>query len=372
VPCLGITADQTKPKLAPEETTMNQLKLKIYASVAAGVIALLISAIPASASQPQVIDFPGALQTTASGINATGTIVGWYCPAKHSCNALNLRGFLLANGAFCYIDVPNSPEHPAVATQPRYISPQGVVIGTYATLEGRRALDGSPRFRGFAWYSGPESNCQGTFTYFDAPDTNADGELVYDTDRNTDDNPKFAHSIIPRAINAEGHIVGCVHDKDQGDSMHGFVLSSETGVISTLAGGMTMNNGITESGEVVGNDFDMSTGYHISKSGDVETLSMTGIMAGSPALQAWDINSRGEIVGTAVVDGVQRAFVRSKRGDYSLVGPDDALAATAFSINANGSIVGNYRDIAASNPVCGTSACVHGFLVQRGSTPEEN
>jgi uncharacterized membrane protein len=343
---------QTRPKLTLEETTMNWSKLKIFGSLATGVTALLMSALPASASPPQVItkiDVPGAVVTVASGINPNGTIVGWYC-LKLPCNSANTRGFLLQNDVFTYIDLPNSIDHPATGTQPRYISPQGVVIGAYFTLENGATV-GSPRFRGFVWY-------EGAFVYFDAPDLTSDGQPVYD-------NPSFTHSIIPRSINAHGEIVGCIHDKDQMNSMHGFLLNSETGAFSRLADGMTMNNGITESGEIVGLDFMTLVGYQIDKLGDKEPLPNP---QGFQEIDAWDINSRGDIVGAAVANGVQHGFLRSKRGDYSFIDPDGALATTAFSINSRGDVVGNYRD--AVGPQCSTTACVHGFLLQRGSTTE--
>lgn len=118
--------------------------------------------------------------------------------------------------------------------------------------------------------------------------------------------------------------------------------------------GMSMNNGISDSGEIVGTDFAMGTGYHISKSGSVETVSAPGALV----TQAWDINSRGEIVGTTLLNGVQHAFVRSQQGDYSFVDPDAAVAGTAFGINSEGDVVGNYVD---------ANGAVHGFLAPRGS-----
>jgi len=306
-------------------------------------------ALSASASRPEVttkIDVPGAVVTVASGINPDGVIVGWYC-LKLPCNALNTRGFLLDSTGLQSIDVPNTPDRPALGTQPRYISPQGVVIGAYFS-ELFKQGDGTmaPRFRGFAWF-------QGTFTFFDAPDETSDGQPVYD-------NPSWPHSIIPRAINAKGDIVGCIHDKDQMDSMHGFMLSD--GQFTRLAPGNTMNNGVTESGDFVGLDFMNLNGYHIDNSGNVETLTMPG----AQETYAWDINSRGEIVGVAWTDNdtVQHAFFRSKKGDYRLIDPDGSLAAAAFGINSSGDIVGNYRD--GVGPQCRTTACVHGFLVQRG------
>jgi len=322
---------------------MNWLNLKSHTGRIAidTVIALVLVAIPAWAARREVttkIDVPGAVVTIASGMNGEGVIVGWFC-RQLPCNATRQRGFLLSEGEFTYIDVPNSADRPAIGTQPRYISPQGVVIGAYFTLEDGASV-AMPRYRGFAWY-------EGAFTYFDAPD------WIYD-------NPASPHSIIPRAINSKGQIVGCIHDRDTMDSMHGFLLSN--GVFTKYALGNTMHNGITKFGGIVGADFTTATGYHIDKFGNVEPV----VMPGADETYAWDINSRGEIVGIAWTNGdtVQHAFLRSKRGDYRLVDPDGALAAQAFGISSSGSVVGDYRD--ANGTQCATTACVHGFLLQRG------
>lgn len=320
---------------------MKCLNSKLQAGIAVGLaIACMLLAVPASADQSETtttIDVPGAVVTVASGINRDGVITGWYC-RQLPCNAANTRGFLLSDGVFTYIDVPNSPDRPAIGTQPRYISPQGVVIGAYFTLQDGSSI-AAPRFRGFAWYGG-------SLTYFDAPD------WIYD-------NPSSPHSIIPRAINARGHIVGCIHDRDQMNSMHGFELSDGQ---FTKFGPNTMHSGITDSGEIVGLDFTSAEGYHIDKFGNVERL----VMPGADQTYAWDINSRGTIVGIAWTNGstVQHAFLRSKHGFYRSIDPAGALAAQAFGINSDGDVVGSYRD--AAGPQCATTACMHGFLLQRG------
>jgi uncharacterized membrane protein len=325
------------------------MRNRIAQAVCALALALLPSTVHLRASGDVVyttIDFeiPGqkAVVTTASAINGDGVIVGWYC-LQLPCNAAHTRGFQLKDGAFTLIDVPTADQPGAIGTQPRYISPQGVVIGAYFTLEDG-ATTGNPRFRGFAWFDGQ-------FTYFDAPD------WLYD-------NPGTPHSIIPRAINAEGDLVGCVHDKDQGDSMHGFVLHD--GVFTRNPDGMTMNNGINERGDIVGLDGN-STGYHIDRFGNLERLVIPGAEAGD-FVNAWDINASGEIVGQAVMNGgkVAHALLRTRSGDYRFVDPDGALSAVAFGINAAGTIVGQYRD---SNTDCALHACVHGFVRQRGVAP---
>ncbi len=329
------------------------------AVISAGLV-LTIMATPAWAGRPETfkqIDFQKhgqtAVVTVASSINGDGFVVGWYC-MQLPCNAASFRGFLRdPDGRFHDIVVPTTDQPGAIGTQARYISPQGVVIGAYLTLEDGATL-GNPRFRGFACAASSCSDPNARFTYFDAPEQDAYGNPVYDHSGSM-----VPHSIIPRAINANGDLVGCIHDIDQMDSMHGFLLRDRA--FTRLANGMTMNNGINAEGEIVGLDNSNTTAYRIDKSGNVERLAFPG----ADDTLAWDINSNGEIVGQAFTNGftVAHAFLRSKDGDYRFIDPTGALSAVAFGIASNGNVVGQYRDSVTN---CSTTACVHGFLLQRG------
>lgn len=318
-------------------------------SIFAVAMLVIACAVPASAARPETfttINISAANVTVASGINNDGFIVGWYC--FKACSPSAFRGFLRdPDGTPHDIIVPNEGSHPAIGTQPRYISPQGVVIGDYLTLEDG-ATSQNPRFRGFACFA---SSCWGPdaqFLYFDAPP-----DALYDNP-----SPPYPHSIIPRAINAHGDLVGCIHDQDQGNSMHGFRLHD--GVFTRNVDSMTMNNGVNSRGDIVGLDNNF-TGYHIDQFGNVERLNLPD--AGpNDFVNAWDINDKGEIVGQAFTNGgtVGHAFLRSK-GTYRLIDPAGAVSAVAFAIAGNGSIVGQFRD----------SHGTHAFLLQRGVEGEE-
>jgi uncharacterized membrane protein len=65
------------------------------------------------------IDFPGALGTTARGMNPKGEIVGFYL------NETGFHGFLFSNGAFTSIDVPG-----ASLTTAFGINPEGTIVGS--------------------------------------------------------------------------------------------------------------------------------------------------------------------------------------------------------------------------------------------------
>ncbi|MFL6436120.1 MAG: hypothetical protein ACJ71Q_00955 [Terriglobales bacterium] len=325
----------------------------------------------ASADRPATftkIDVDGALTTVASGINNDGYIVGWYClqtPCNGAGTAANpateanprTRGFVRnPDGSFTFLDAndctPTRTDcHHAIGTQPRYISPQGVVIGAYFTMENGATFT-NPRFRGFAWFAGQ-------FTYFDVPPDQVD--TIYDNPAD-----EVPHSIIPRAINANGVIVGCIHDKDQMGTMHGFRL--QDGKFTRLAEGMTMNNGVNTQGDIVGLDPMNLTGYHLGS--DLNVLERI-YFPGTDETDAWGINAQGEIVGQAFTNSfnIGHAFLRNKQGAYNFIDPpgtcaSNGCASNAFAVAENGSIVGNYRDSLAS---CSTKACVHGYLRERGN-----
>src|SRR5512133_3833317 len=102
------------------------------------LLAMLVVTCNVWAARPETyttIDVPKARITISSGINGDGYIVGWYCLLS-PCNPTRFRGFLRdTDGTLHDVIVPNTSEHPAIGTQPRYITPQGVVIGDYLTLE---------------------------------------------------------------------------------------------------------------------------------------------------------------------------------------------------------------------------------------------
>jgi hypothetical protein len=304
------------------------------------------------------IDVPGAVVTVASGINNDGVVVGWYCvqtPCNGAGTAANpatpanprTRGFLRnPDGSFVLLNAndcagPDAPDpcHPAISTQPRYISPQGVVIGAYITLENGATFT-NPRFRGFSWY-------QGRFSYFDAPDD------LYDH-ISSPGGPAIPHSIIPRGINADGDIVGCIHDIDQMDSMHGFRL--HLGNFTRDPDGMTMHNGINASGDVVGLDNASPTAYRLDR---LDNVVERFAYPGAASTAAWGINARGDIVGQYFgSDAVSHGFMRDKNGEYTAFAePTGVLGSAVFGIADDGSVVGQYRNAAGT----------HGFVLLRGA-----
>ena len=99
------------------------------------------------------IDFPGAAETAARGINPRGDIVGSFEDAGGG-----VHGFLLSkNGAFSTIDFPGSPN-----TVANGINPSGDIVGFYLDPAGPPAGPGAI-FHGFLLSE------NGAFSTIDAP-----------------------------------------------------------------------------------------------------------------------------------------------------------------------------------------------------------
>jgi len=105
----------------------------------------------------------------------------------------------------------------------------------------------------------------------------------------------------------------------------------------TNAGAGTNLNGLSNRGVAVGFDIDNNGGVH-NFVGDVFGTSAVLNISGSPAAMAFGINRADEVVGT---DGNGNAFFLRRDKVHTFI-PGGGSAATAFGINDNGNIVGQY------------------------------
>ena len=190
------------------------------------------------------LDVPGAAATSAFGINSDGDIVGSYCsptcPSAVQRGDFGNHGFVLHEGTFSSIDVPN-----ATLTQAWKINAAGQVSGRYKNPDG-------------AWHAFVMSD--GAFTSIDVPGASQTAS--------------FPSSV---AINAAGDVVGSycsaapcpVRVTDNLAAVHGFLLRHEdgdnAGQVTTIdfpgASG-TGATGINARGDVVGVYADASHRVH--------------------------------------------------------------------------------------------------------------
>ncbi|MBZ5544596.1 MAG: hypothetical protein LAO07_13090 [Acidobacteriia bacterium] len=277
------------------------IRLVFLALLAAG----MSLATGAAAQQPLAgtytnIDPPGVTNAAAWGINNDGVIAGRYkTPADGFFHAF-LRD---ENGSYSAIDPPG-----AIAAEAKGVSDSGNVLGYFC--------DTAP--------CGPVSTYQGfllregLFSSFGSPD--------------------HINTWAMR-MNGRGQIVGCVHDANTTDSMHGFVVDRD-GTFTDSPVPMSMHNGISPDGRTIVGLYTDTSGTH----GYI--LSQDNFMPfdvpGSNLTQAEDLNARGEIVGLyRDTAGKFHGFLRNGVGYFSIDYPN-ATDTRAFAISDNGQIVGQY------------------------------
>ena len=262
------------------------------------------------------VDFPGAVSTTAWGINGHGEVVGSYVDV-----AGRQHGFVLSGETFRSIDFPGS-----VLTDARGISPAGDVVGAYR--------GGAPTMT-----HGYVLTRHGEFFPTDFP-----GHL---------------NTILQR-IAPDGTIVGCYHDTDTMGTMHGIVITGEDSTALDMPA--SMHNGMTPNlSMIVGLYTDMETGKgraYLVRNGDFLPFDVPG----STFTAGWDINPKGDAVGVyRDAAGFHGFIVDASRQDapsewaFTAIDYPGAAATRAFGINAGGDVVGSY--VAAGR--------THGFLASR-------
>ena len=256
------------------------------------------------------IDFPGAILTQASGINAGDEIVGFY----RDTTGKN-QGFVLTGGAFSTIDFPGAVANSAA----RGIVPAGDIVGTYQN-------PGEPPviIHGYLLTRG------GQFFRVDYP-----GHL----------------NTIAQRIAPDGTILGCYHDADQMGTMHGIVVAHEGP--TEFAVPASMHTGSTPNGKTIAGLYTTGgrTRGYLLDNGNFIPFDVPG----STFTQAWDINPAGDTVGVyRDAAGKVHGFM-VENWTFTTIDFPGATATNAFGINAGGDVVGSYV----------ISGQTHGFLASR-------
>jgi len=155
-------------------------------------------------------------------------------------------------------------------------------------------------------------------------------------------------STIPQRISPDGRIVGCVHDTDTSTTMFGMSLDSGGfkffgGKFGGLDGMGFMNNGVSKGGRRVAGLF-MDTSLNRVRSYTVRRGVATPFDYPDAALtQAWDVNADGDLVGVYRDTGGRiHGYLRSGSGEFTSIDFPGATLTRAFGINNNGDVVGTY------------------------------
>ena len=243
------------------------------------------------------IDVPGALSTSAQGIDAGGVISGTYRVAS------GLHGFILQDGVFETVDYPGADN-----TEVRGIDPDGAVVGDHWNNdEEATAAHGFRRTAG------------GQFVTVHFP-----GHLY-----------EFPQRILP-----DGTILGCRHDHDLMASMRGVRMgrdgSTETDEFAS------MNNGATPDGRRIVGLYTNTVANNRTEAFIIDDGVLTPFLVpGSNLTTAWDINPRGDVVGVYRNASGFHGYVMTSEGITTIDVPG-ASATRAFDINARGDVIGTY------------------------------
>ena len=259
------------------------------------------------------IDFPGAVATTAFGINARGEVVGSYTDSSNK-----THGFVQIGELFRSVDFPG-----AAFTRARGISPADEIVGSYR-------LPGEPpvNAHGYLLTRG------GEFRRVDFP-----GHT----------------STIPQRIGPDGTILGCFHDTDTMGTMHGFVNQGDE--FAEFATPASMHNGATPSGKTIVGLYTDMTGrgraYLLKSDGEFIPFDVPG----STSTAGWDINPARRAVGVYQdAAGQSHGFLVDRHWNFATLDYPGATLTQAFGINPRGDVVGSYVDSANRT---------HGFLASR-------
>ena len=209
------------------------------------------------------LDFPGASDTIAFGINEPGTVVGFWDILDSDGNLIADHGFSWKNGVFSQVDFPGAAD-----TGVQGINDAGDLVGSWDSGVT------SPITHGFVF-------SHGKFTSFDVP---VAGATV----------------TQPDDINALGQIVGLYLDAN--GIGHGFLKDGASFTIIDFPGSVqTTVWGINSAGQIVGNHYLISPnapphGFLANPGNTAKGLPVSGTTTGQ-FLQATPTIPSREIVG---------------------------------------------------------------------------
>lgn len=242
------------------------------------------------------IDVPGAGETTVSGINTAGDMVGWYSQAENTPSS----GFLLSGANFTFLNYPGG-----YSTVARSINDSGLIVGYAQIQHGAAAV-------GFTYTAGTFNKIR-VGTYADS---------------------------YGEGIDSAGDIVGGYGNfgATQGFEQAGTKFKTVTppgtfnGVYAT---------GINKSGEIVGWTLSSDTSGFFYNHSKFQTIAVPGA---NSLTEAWSINDSGIVVGwydscNPLCADHAFAFMKGKFLSFDYPG---AMETYAYGINSAGQIVGSY------------------------------
>lgn len=257
------------------------------------------------------IDYPNADLTYANGINVWGDIVGGYTVGGVT------HGFLLSKGKYTQIDYPGG-----VSSEVLGINAKGEITGDYSTSNptpccaagttGILLRDGNfnlVQYPGATLTYGSGINRQGDIVG-SYSDTRGRAYLLSNNNYTSLDDPTASTTFMNAlAINDRGEIVGRYVDAS---GRYGYLLSDgQYDKIEALNATFTGATSINNQGDIVGRYSDASGVFHaflLRKHHEYEVTDLGTL--GGPFSNAFGINNRGHVGGSSTLsDGSLHAFL---------------------------------------------------------------
>jgi hypothetical protein len=156
-------------------------------------------------------------------------------------------------------------------------------------------------------------------------------------------------STIAQGISSDSvNIVGCIHDTNMTTTMFGMLYDSAGynffgGMFGGLTGTGFMHNGVSPSGQILVGLF-MDTSVNRARAFILrDGAALPFDYPGATLTQAWDVNAQGDVVGVyRDRAGRIHGFLRSAQGEFTSIDVPGATLTRAFGVNSNGDIVGTY------------------------------
>jgi hypothetical protein len=248
------------------------------------------------------LQYPGAVQTYAQGINSGGAVVGYYVNTSGLAN-----GFVYEGGAYTGVDITDSS-----STWAYGVNKSGEITGAF-----HRTISSGAATVGFTQAVG------GTLTQFAVP---------------------FARATVGQAINSSGSVVGYAEFGLVSSATYTAIERSASGTIAALAvtgQPQTWATSINDVGIIAGYA-STGTAYTDPVVGFTQFDSTTQTFEYPGALQTYftGISNRNEIVGYyANSDGTQNGFILAN-DVFTAFSDPSGIATFPQGVNASGVIVG--------------------------------
>lgn len=340
VPVAGATVTQ------PDDINASGQIVGLYVDAAGAIHGFLMAGATFT-----TLDFPGAAQTSAWGINSAGQIVGTYRTvpgepphgflAEPGNKAKGLAALAAAAGQFTSFDFPG-----AINTQATAITPSGDIVGRYFSADGREhgflksggnftSIDvpGAKTFTDLTWIN-PQGQIVGSY---DSADGKTHAYLLSGGTFTTIDDPG-AQTTIGFGIGANGDILGL---EITNGILHGYLLDKSTGNFSLIdfPGAQGTLPTMEAAGRIVGGYFDTS-GLHgfLLTGGNFQSINCPGTVG----MFLSGIDPLGRMVGGSTnADGSSQGVLVNDGNCLSIQFPG-GNSTYANGINAEGTIVGRY------------------------------